>query len=180
MKPKSRKGCILLTILVACGMLACVTALAVTFLGTSVVQITQASMLPTYAPGDRLLVDKMFFHLTGVHRGDILIIHWSDNRDILQAKRIVGMPGEKVQIRDGSVLIDGEPLEEAYLAPGTTTEPMKSDNWQLGPEEYFVMGDNRESSGDSRVWGPVSAADIIGRVSGRYAAGSAQENDTTP
>lgn len=180
MKLKSRKGCILFTILVACGVLACVTALAVTFFGTDTVLITQPSMLPTYAPGDRLLVDKMFFHLTGVHRGDILIIHWSDNSDILQAKRIVGMPGEQVKLRDGIVLIDGKPLEEAYLAPGTKTDPMNADSWQLGPQEYFVLGDNRENSGDSRVWGPVSATDIIGRVSGRYATDSAQKSNTTP
>ena len=180
MKPKSRKGCILLAILAACGVLACITALAVTFLGTSVVLVAQSSMLPTYAPGDRLLVDKMFFHLTGVHRGDILIVHWSDNRDTLQVKRIVGMPGELVQLREGSVLIDGKPLEEAYLAPGTKTDPMNADSWQLGTQEYFVMGDNRESSGDSRAFGPISAADIIGRVSGRYAADSAQKSNTTP
>ncbi|HEY3342599.1 MAG TPA: signal peptidase I, partial [Anaerolineae bacterium] len=158
----------------------CIIALAVTFLGTSVVLVAQPSMLPTYAPGDRLFVDKLLFHLTGVHRGDILIVHWPDAWDLWQVKRIVGMPGEQVQLLEGSALIDGKPLEETYLAPGTATEPMNSDNWQLGPQEYFVMGDNRESRGDSRAYGPISAAGIIGRVSGRYATGSAQKNNTTP
>ena len=121
-------------------------------------------MLPAYIAGDHVLVDRMFFRVNGLHRGDVLIVNFLDNGDAVNLKRIIGMPGEQVRIYDGHVLINGKLLDEPYLTPGTKTSTMDKDTWQLGPQEYFVMGDNRPESADSRNHGPVHETNIIGRV----------------
>ncbi len=131
--------------------------------------IEQRSAYPHFVPGDRILVDKVFYRLGGLQRGDMIVGRWvTDPTDVF--KRIIGLPGDKVQIIDSKVYINGKLLPEPYLEPGVYTSlqiPGKS-SWQLGADEYFVMGDNRTESGDSRGHGPMKAADIVGRAWLRY------------
>jgi signal peptidase I len=126
--------------------------------------VISGSMKPTLQVGDRLLVD----HRTSLHhhykRGDIIIFDtpesWGD-KDVY-IKRLIGLPGEKIEIAMGHVVINGEVLNENYLQETPLEEDMPA--VQLGPDEYFVMGDNRNNSSDSREHGPIHDADVKGRA----------------
>jgi signal peptidase I len=145
-------------------------AVAVAFgIRTFVVQtfyIPSQSMEPTLMVGDRILVDKLSYHLHAVHRGDIVVF----GKPALETtpgvtdlvKRVIGLPGDTVSSQDGRVYIDNKPLAEPWLPSGTVTSGITTQT--LGPNEYFVMGDNRGDSSDSRVFGPIPGSLIIGRV----------------
>ena len=130
------------------------------------VLIPSGSMEPTLKTGDRLLID----HRNSLHgrwrRGDIITFHppesWNDPNQDLLVKRMIGLPGETVDIYQGKVYINGKELQENYLK-----EPMQADDpiqLSLGPGQYFAMGDNRNNSSDSRHNGPVLEQDIRGRA----------------
>ena len=144
-----------------------VFTLSQVFLGNFMIE--QVSAVPNFMPGERILVDKVIYRVTGLHRGDMIVGKWShDPTDVF--KRVIGLPGERVEIRDNRVLIDGKPIEEPYLlAPDAVIGTRSFEYaWVLGPDEYFVMGDNRMHSGDSRSRGPMKAEDIVGRAWLRY------------
>jgi signal peptidase I len=129
--------------------------------------IEQRSAYPHYIPGDRILVDKVVYHVAGLQRGDMIVGKWqSDPTDVF--KRVIGLPGERVDIVNNKVLVNGQQLPEPYLEPGVYTQNMGKSSWQLGANEFFVMGDNRTESGDSRSHGPMLAKDIVGRAWLRY------------
>lgn len=119
------------------------------------------SMEPTLHPGQYLIVDKVSYRLHDPRRLDIIVFEFprAQRRDFI--KRLIGLPGETVELRGGVVYIEGRPLEEPYLQqPGQASfGPV-----QVGPGEYFVLGDNRPNSSDSRTWGMLSRQDIIGRA----------------
>jgi len=122
------------------------------------------SMEPNYREDQRLLVDKITPHLFGYNRGDIVIVH-SPMQDIELIKRLIGKPGDTIELRDNRVYVNGEPLNEPYLPPNANSGPTRGDfKWTLGTDEYFIMGDNRSFSQDSRSFGPVSADRIVGRA----------------
>jgi signal peptidase I len=130
--------------------------------------IPSGSMIPTLEIGDRILVDKLSYDLHAVHRGDIIVFRRppADTgephiKDLV--KRVIGLPGETIASRGNQVLIDGHVLREPWLRPGTPLgEPIRP---QVIPKgEYFVMGDNRADSADSRVFGPIPRSLIVGRV----------------
>ena len=127
--------------------------------------IPSASMVPTLQVGDRILVNKQASDLSELSRGDIVVFEkpetLASDLDHL-VKRMIGLPGDTVEGRDGQVWIDGEPLAEPWLPDGVVTDA-------FGPVvvpdgEVFFMGDNRTQSQDSRVFGTVSADNIVGRV----------------
>ncbi|MBI3260772.1 signal peptidase I [Candidatus Berkelbacteria bacterium] len=122
------------------------------------------SMEPNYQNRDYLLVDKVSYRFSDPRRGHIVVFRNPENRRVDFVKRIIGLPGEAVSVADNRILINGKRLEEEYLA-GVKTEAFgDSSEIQLSNNEYFLLGDNRENSLDSRRIGPISRADFIGHV----------------
>lgn len=130
-------------------------------------QVSGTSMEYTLSDGDNLIVDKISYRFHKPERFDIIVFPFKYEEDTYYIKRIIGLPGETVQIsQDGTIYIDGEVLEESYgreviQDPGQAAEPI-----ELGEDEYFVLGDNRNASSDSRdpSVGVIQGKDIIGRA----------------
>lgn len=125
------------------------------------------SMLPSYESYDYLVIEKISYRLRSPARGEVVIFRPPVNPRVYYIKRVLGIPGDTISIRDGKVFRQAEgqkmaqPVEEPYLGGNFT--PGRYD-FQLGPSEFFVLGDNRNESYDSRRWGPVVRGSIIGRV----------------
>lgn len=150
---------------IGCFTIAIAAALfIVTFIGQRV-EVDGQSMEPTLQDRDNLICDKLSYRFSDPERYDIVIIYPDEEKDKRWIKRVIGLPGEEVFIdNDGTIYIDGEPLEESYgkeviVDPGLASEPI-----QLGEDEYWVMGDNRNHSSDSRVIGPVPKSRILGKA----------------
>jgi signal peptidase I len=129
--------------------------------------IPSGSMEPTLNIGDRILVDKLSYHLHSVHRGDIVVFARPPGETLEPGvndlvKRVIGLPGETISGQDGQVYINGKPLPEPWLPKGVVTSNFSPVKIPHG--YYFVMGDNRGFSSDSRVFGPISGSLIVGRV----------------
>ena len=127
--------------------------------------IPSLSMAPTLKVNDRVLVNKLSYDLHDVHRGDLVVFEsppneGSQTKDLI--KRVIGLPGETVESRDGQILINGKVLEEPYLGPDVTTGPLESVT--IPPEHLWVMGDNRPNSRDSRFFGAIPESLVIGRA----------------
>lgn len=119
------------------------------------------SMEPNLHTDQRLVVEKVSYRIHGPHRGDVVVIRLPERGPELLIKRVIGLPGETIEVRDGSVYINGQPLNEPYL----TRQTSGSYGPTLIPEgQVFVMGDNRGASNDSRVFGPVPMDRIVGRA----------------
>ena len=128
-----------------------------------------SSMYSTLETGDRVFVNKLSYRLHDPNRGDVVVLHQitgASERDLI--KRVIALPGETVEIRNCSVLIDGQVLNEPYLDPEVVTPTDCGGDYNLNgpvPENHvFVMGDNRGGSQDSRVIGPVDEDDLVGRA----------------
>jgi signal peptidase I len=135
--------------------------------------IPSGSMEPTLEIGDRVLVNKISYDLGDVDRGDIVVFERPDSwgagdiEDLI--KRVVALPGETVSVVDGQVLVDGEALDEGYLPDGVTTPAFFPDSGcvpecTLGPDEIFVLGDNRGNSDASNHFGPLPFDTVVGRA----------------
>jgi signal peptidase I len=128
--------------------------------------IPSLSMYPTLDKGDRVLVNKLSYKLHDVHRGDLVVFERppgqpaSTIKDLI--KRVVGLPGESIEARAGVVYIDGKRISEPYLVDGVTTDNLPRQTVPKG--EIFVMGDNRDDSADSRVFGAIDEDSIVGRA----------------
>jgi signal peptidase I len=120
------------------------------------------SMAPTILFGDRVVVD---LQAGSPKRGEIWAVSGPNNTTMI--KRVIGLPGETIEIEGGQVLINGEPLSEPYLA-GTAPMTGAMPTLQLEADQYFLMGDARNFSADSRVWGPVHRSKFVGRAEHRY------------
>ncbi|MDO5301732.1 MAG: signal peptidase I [Tissierellia bacterium] len=120
------------------------------------------SMEPTLHQNERLVCLVFPLYFSDPARQDIVIIDAPDNSGKEYVKRVVGLPGDTVAIRDGAVFINGVALEEPYIEPGIDTEIYQESEWTLGEGEFFVMGDNRNPglSVDSRYFGPVQKKNI--------------------
>ncbi len=128
--------------------------------------IVGQSMEPNYQENQRLLVDRVSPRLDWLRRGDVIIVRSPDDGNTELIKRLVGRPGDQIELRDNRVVVNGQVLEEPYLAPGADSGPRDAarSEWTLGADEYFVMGDNRRFSKDSRLFGPVGSGNIAGRA----------------
>ena len=143
-------------------------------------QVRQTSMEHTLEPDEYVLVDKLTPRFDAFHRGDIVVLQppegWGDEAGTPFIKRVIGLPGERVELKgDGHVYVNGASLDEnTYTfadvdgANQPTTPLSDQSSWTLGPDELFVLGDHREVSDDSRAFGPVKEASIVGRAFLRY------------
>ncbi|HVL04920.1 MAG TPA: signal peptidase I [Acidimicrobiales bacterium] len=127
--------------------------------------IPSLSMAPTLQVNDRVLVNKLSYDLHDVNRGDLVVFEsppneGSQTKDLI--KRVIGLPGETVESRDGHILINGQVLEEPYLGPDVITGPLEKVT--VPPEHLWVMGDNRPNSRDSRFFGAIPESLVIGRA----------------
>lgn len=155
------------TLLYLLGVL-CLTWLVITFVGQRT-EVDGSSMEPTLTNGDNLIVDKLSYRFRDPERFDIIVFPYKHKPKTYYIKRIIGLPGETVQIDEqGNIYINGGILSESYgreiIRPenvGLAAEPI-----ELGEDEYFVMGDNRNNSTDSRFAqvGNIKREDIIGRA----------------
>lgn len=147
------------------GIVLGVTFLIITFVGQRT-HVSGESMENTLDNGDQLIVDKITYRFQDPERFDIIVFPFHYKENTYYIKRIIGLPGETVQIADGTIYINGEVLEESYgrevmQDPGIAAEPIT-----LGEDEYFVLGDNRNQSSDSRdpSVGLIHRDEIIGRA----------------
>jgi signal peptidase I len=128
--------------------------------------VSGESMFPTFHDGQYLIVDELSYLTEGAHRGDVVIFHYPLQPSRYFIKRIIGLPNERVSIERGVVTIhnkenpDGFTLHEPYIDEQFTTTA----EYTTGPDEYFVMGDNRNNSSDSRIWGFVPKKLLVGRA----------------
>ena len=135
-------------------MLALLLAVFITKFVAHHTSVEGSSMETTLANGNQLIVENVSYYFHDPERFDVIVFPY--NEDVNYIKRVIGLPGERVQIRDGLIYINGELLEESY----------GREDMQLGPEEYFVLGDNRNASVDSRKpeVGTVKRGDIRGKA----------------
>lgn len=131
-------------------------------------QVRGNSMFPNFKDGEYLLTDKISYRLSNPKRGDVIVFEAPPNKREDFIKRIIGLPGEKVSIREGKVLVGSRELAESYLPSSFSTQPgtflEEGRTIELKSNEYFVSGDNRNYSSDSRMWGPIKRDSIIGRA----------------
>jgi signal peptidase I len=126
-------------------------------------------MQPNFRAEQFLIVSRVSYLVDEPHRGDVVVFDPPGDAgpDPLLIKRLIGLPGEQVELREGQVYINGTPLEEPYIRERCTTR-CADESWELGANEYFFMGDNRNNSRDSRVFGQVTRDRIIGEAIVRY------------
>lgn len=135
-------------------------------------QVSGNSMYSTFYDKEYILTDKITYRLGEPKRGDVVVFKSPKNPDVDFIKRIIGLPGETVALTNGRVYINNEALPESYLSDKIFTPGsyfLREGGSVVVPDgQYFVMGDNRTGSSDSREWGPMKKEEIIGRVFFRY------------
>jgi signal peptidase I len=127
---------------------------------TARIRVEGISMEPSLHEGQFVVVNRLAYRWSQPERGDIIVFHFPLNPERRFIKRVIGLPGEEVTVRAGQVYIDGELIDEPYL----TATPRYSGDWTLGPDEIFVLGDNRNNSSDSQNWGALPMGEIIGKA----------------
>ncbi|NMC45486.1 MAG: signal peptidase I [Chloroflexi bacterium] len=128
------------------------------------VEVFNVSMEPTVVQGEVIFVNKIAYKLGHVKRGDIVTFHFPQDPKIDYIKRAIGLPGDEVSIADGKVYVNGYELVEPYIHAPTGGDG----TWIVPANMYFVMGDNRLESADSRSWGFVPKDDLIGKALAVY------------
>lgn len=140
-------------------------------------QVNGLSMVPTFLNGEYVLTDKVSYRFGQPQRGDIIVFHAPEAAQCPEGtgcdfiKRILGLPGETVEVKNNAIYINGTPLSEVYIPPEFQTLPGKfamQGPYTLQANEFFVSGDNRPYSSDSRAWGPITKDEIVGKAFFRY------------
>ena len=127
------------------------------------VKVEGTSMAPLLSDQERIFINKFVYHFEPIERGDVVVFWYPLDRTKSFIKRVVGLPGDEVEIRRGRVYINGKSLEEPYV-PSQYVDTAAYGPVQIPRDEYFVMGDHRISSNDSRIFGPVPSAFIYGKA----------------
>ena len=117
-------------------------------------------MKPTLQPGEFLLVNQLAYKIGEPDIGDIVVFHAPGGSGLDYIKRVMGIPGDEVRVEDGLVFVNDQPLYESYIAE----DPKYTGNWTFPADSYFVLGDNRNNSSDSHLWGFVPEEDLVGRA----------------
>lgn len=123
-----------------------------------------ASMEPNFQNGNYLIVDILSSRRGLIERGDIIVFRYPQDPSLYHIKRVIGLPGDRVSILNRRVFINGDIITEEYIPSYVFTDPISYTDLQLMDDQYFIMGDNRSSSLDSRAWGPLDKDNIIGIV----------------
>ena len=149
-----------------------IAALLVVFV-VQPVKVEGTSMLPRLHDGERIFVNKLIYYdeyrwAPKIERGDIVVFWYPDDPSKSYIKRVVGLPQDIVEVRDGVVRVNGNVLDEKYLDPQLNLSPRTQPPIQVKGNYYFVMGDNRDNSSDSRTWGLVPKKYIYGKALFRY------------
>lgn len=128
------------------------------------------SMQPNFHAGEFLLVSRLSYLFSDPEKGDVVVFDapGAQPDDPPLIKRLIGMPGDTVEVRDTQVLVNGEVLNEPYIFEACSESMCRDAVWELGPNEYFFMGDNRNNSRDSRRFGPVTREHVVGEALLRY------------
>jgi signal peptidase I len=124
------------------------------------VRVENISMQPTLYQGEFVLVNKIAYKVGQAHHGDIIVFHYPRNPKEDYIKRLIGLPGDEVKIDNGKVYVNGTGLEEPYIA----APPAYNGTWTVPAGSFFVLGDNRNQSSDSHVWGYVSTDLVVGKA----------------
>lgn len=139
-----------------------VSFLIITFLYQPV-RVEGTSMMPELQDQERLFINKFEYRFEPIHRGDVVVFHYPFDPAKSYIKRVVAIPGDDIWIDDGQVFLNGKPLDEPYV-PQRYRDDRSYPNTVLGPRQYFVMGDHRLISSDSRDFGPVARKFIYGKA----------------
>lgn len=141
------------------------TSTIITYVGQRTL-VSGSSMEPMFQDGDNLIIDKLSYRFNAPERYDIIVFPYKYQEDVYYIKRIIGMPGDTIQVHDGEVYINDFLLEESFGNEPMETAGLASEPILLGDNEYFVLGDNRNHSSDSRDPGVgiLTKKDIIGKA----------------
>lgn len=118
------------------------------------------SMLPSLKEGEYVIIDKLSYYLDDPERGDIIVLQFPNDRSRDFIKRVIGIPGDHIEVGDGQVRINGILLDEPYI----NAEPAYSGSWDVPADNYFVLGDNRNNSSDSHNWSFLPREDVVGKA----------------
>jgi signal peptidase I len=137
------------------------------------VKVEGTSMLPHLHDGERIFVNKLIYYddyrwMPHVQRGDVVVFWYPDDPSKSYIKRVIGLPGDTVEVNEGRVRVNGKDLEETYLDPQLNLSHATRQPVIVKPNYYFVMGDNRDNSSDSRIWGLVPKKYVYGKALFRY------------
>lgn len=144
-------------------LLSLLLAFIVVFFLYQPVQVEGTSMLPRLSNQERILINKFVYRFEPIQRGDIVVFRYPLDPSKSYIKRIVGLPGEWVGVIEGKVTINGNPLNEPYV-PADALDQQSIPPTYVEPDHYYVLGDHRVSSNDSRVWGTVERKYIYGKA----------------
>lgn len=131
------------------------------------VRVEGTSMLPMLKDQDRLFINKMVYHVESIHRGDVVVFLYPRDRTKSYIKRVIALPGDSLRIDHGTVYVNGKRMVEKYVPPRFADERSQPET-VVPPHEYFVMGDHRSISSDSRDFGPVERNLIYGKAAFVY------------
>lgn len=124
------------------------------------IRVDGDSMVPTLISGEYVVVNRLSYRLGSPERGDIIVFHFPRNPQEEYIKRIIGVPGDVIEVMNGTVNINGQPLDENYLNVKTNY----TGKWEVPADQLFVLGDNRNNSSDSHDWGMVPMDYVVGKA----------------
>jgi signal peptidase I len=131
------------------------------------VKVEGTSMMPRLTDQERIFINKFVYRLEPIRRGDVVVFWFPRDPSKSYIKRVIGVPGDVVEMAGGEVLVNGAKIDEPYILPefrgDQSTDPMR-----VPPDEYYVLGDHRNSSNDSRAWGTVPRSFIYGKAQLAY------------
>lgn len=147
---------------------AAATALFIVVFVIQPVKVEGTSMLPRLHDGERIFVNKFIYQFNKIQRGDIVVFWYPKNPGQSFIKRVIGLPGDEIRITNGKLYINNQLQPEPYISAEYNSNPVPNKYWIVDDHHYFVMGDNRDASNDSRAWGLVPEKYIYGKAVFRY------------